>query len=270
MTSAPVRRIISPVTAEDAEIALPADAGDAVSLRRWFLLFALYLAVLAALAAWMLADLGRPWEQLFTHAGEFRLARHQALKLVIFVGYLSLCCTFLPLPTGWLVAAVATREVALTPDLWSTVLLVGLAGAVGSTMANLNDYHLFTLMLRHRRVAAVRNTRAYRYAARGFARAPFTLVVIFNIIPIPIDVIRMLAATARYRRGAFAAANFFGRFIRYAVLAGAAFALQVGAVPAALAMLAIAAALGAIRLAPPAFRRLATANAGRSETNIDE
>ena len=156
-------------------------------------------------------------------------------------------------PTGWLVAAIATRQVALAPNLWATVLLVAAAGALGSTMANLNDYHLFTLLLRHRRVSAVRNTRAYRYSARWFARAPMAILVIFNIVPIPVDVVRMLAATARYRLGRFAAANYVGRFIRYGLLAGLAYATNLSAAWASIIMLAGAAAL-AVGRAVPALR----------------
>ena len=134
-----------------------------------------------------------------------------AVKLLIFGIYISLCCTFLPLPTTPIVAALATREAAVTGELWSTVVLVGVVCAAASTIANLNDYHIFTWMLRSRQVAGVRRTRMYACAARWFARSPFVILVIFNIAPIPVDVIRMLAATHRYPRVPFAAANFVGK-----------------------------------------------------------
>ena len=241
-------RIISGVQAPNADIAIPAVGADTVSLRRWFAVFAVYMAVLAIASAYMLDQLGRPWAELFARPQDFTEDWHQALKLLIFTGYLSVCCTFLPLPTGWLVAAIATREFALTEELWSTALLVAAAGAVGSMMANLNDYHLFTLMLRHRRVAAVRGTRLYRSGARWFTRAPFTFLVVFNIIPIPVDVVRMVATTARYGRVAFAAANLLGRFVRYGLLAGLAFATDISATAAAVIMLAVAVGLGVLRL----------------------
>jgi len=236
----------------------PAAGGgpDGVAVRRWFVLFAAYLAVLAIPTAWMLADLGRPPRELLTHPGQFTEAWHQLAKLLIFAGYLSFCCTFLPLPTGWLVAAIATREVALAPNLAATAVLVGLAGGVGSMMANLNDYHFFTLLLRHRRVAAVRRTRLFGLAHRWFSRAPFSLLVIFNVVPIPVDVIRMLAATGRYPRVPFAAANFVGRFIRYALLAALAYELDLTRLQASVIMLGVAVVLGLARVLPAGARRV--------------
>jgi membrane protein YqaA with SNARE-associated domain len=239
-----------------AESGATTGAKDGISVSRWFLLFAAYLAVLGVPTVLMLSRLDGKWTSFFTHFGDFHEPWQQVLKLLIFAIYLSFCCTFLPLPTGWLVAAVGTREMALAGGVWSTALLVGAAGALGSMMANLNDYHIFTLMLRHHRVAAVRNTRMYASAARWFAEAPFAILLIFNIVPIPVDVIRMLAATARYERFPFAISTFLGRFIRYGVLAGLAFQFNIRAWLAAAIMLAIAAALGAIRLAPAAVRAL--------------
>ena len=238
------------------EIGAATATDDGISVRRWFFAFAAYVALLAVPAARMLAKLDRPWKEFFTRFGEFHEPWQQALKLLVFAIYLSFCCTFLPLPTGWLVAAIGTREMALTGHLWSTVMLVGAAGALGSTMANLNDYHLFTLMLRHRRVAAVRNTRLYASAAKWFVRAPFSILLIFNVVPIPVDVIRMLAATARYDRASFAAATFAGRFIRYGTLAGLAFKTNVSPGAAAGIMLGLATVLAGLRLAPAAVRRL--------------
>ena len=150
------------------------------------------------------------------------------VKLLILGIYLSLACTFIPLNTNVVVAAVAVPLLpphhSLADSLFMTALLVGLVGGVASTIANLNDYHVYCLLLRNRRVAAVRQTRLYRGAAAWFARSPFLLVALFSFIPIPVDVVRMLAVTYGYRRVPFAAANFIGRFARYAALAGLTYA----------------------------------------------
>jgi len=216
-------------------------------MRRWLAVFAIWLLVLGLPAAWMLGHLGQPWQNLFTHPGAFQENYQQVLKLIIFAIYLSVCSTFVPLPTSWLVAAIATREVALAGSLVSTVFLVAAAGALGSMMANLNDYHLFTLMLRSRKVAAVRDTRLVRYGSGWFAQAPFTWVLLFNIVPIPVDVIRMLAAATRYPLKSFALANFLGRFVRYGLLAALAYAANISALAAAAIMLGVAALLAAGR-----------------------
>ena len=181
--------------------------------------YALLLAA-AGTCLWALAEPAR-WTMPRTWA-QFEAAlppASPAVKLIVFGIYISLCCTFCPLPTSTVVAAVATREFAVGTGLGDTVLLIGAVGAGASTVANLNDYHLFTLILRLRNVAKVRDTRIYRIAARWFDRSPFFLLVLFNVLPIPVGVLRMLATIARYGRVPFAAANFIGRFVRYAAIA---------------------------------------------------
>lgn len=146
------------------------------------------------------------------------------VKLLILGIYLSLACTFIPLNTNVVVTAVALRQAHLADSLFMTTVLVGLVGGVASTIANLNDYHVYCLLLRNRRVASVRQTRLYRGAAAWFAKSPFLLVTFFSFIPIPVDVVRMLAVTYGYPRVPFAGANFVGRFARYAALAGLTYA----------------------------------------------
>lgn len=216
---------------------------DTVSLTRWWALFGMYLLGLVLPALWMLAALGRPWHDLLASPGDFQASGEQVLKVLLFMLYLSLCTGFVPLPGSWLVVAIATQEVGLAPNMAATVLLVATAGALASTMGNLNDYHLYTLLLRNRRIGMVRDTRLVRFAVRGFAKAPFTLLMTFGIVPIPVDVARMLAATTRYPLGRFAGANFLGRFIRYTILAAVTYASGVGAVNATLIMVAAAALL---------------------------
>jgi len=165
------------------------------------------------------------------------------VKLLTFGIYVSFCCTFLPLPANWIVAVVATRTLAVGTGLWDTVLLVGLVGAIASTVANLNDYHLFTWMLRHHKVAKVRYTRIYKIAARWFDKSPFFLVTVFNLLPIPVDVVRMLAATHRYPRVPFAAANFVGRFIRYGAIAYLVYSFELSVTAAMTIMLGLAVAM---------------------------
>ncbi len=216
---------------------------DGVSVSRWFVFYGAALAVSCVLLGLMAAGYAgfgqgvRVWfEQL--PAG---------VKLLGLGIYLSLCCTFLPLPTGWIIAAVASRAAAVGPDVWTTVLLVAAVGAAGSTVANLNDYHLMTLMLRHRKIGRIRGTRTVRAAMRWFSRAPFFILVVFNVVPIPVDVIRMLATTYRYPRLKFAGANFIGRFVRYGVIAFVTYWFALDWI-AVVALLAVAVVLGGGRL----------------------
>jgi len=223
---------------------------DGISVVRWF---SFYAMMLAAAGVWLAVLLTQQSGASLESWAQFKSSlpgMSQAVKFLTFGIYVSLGCTFLPLPVNWLVAALATRTVAVGTGLWDTVLLVGSIGAVESTVANLNDYHLFTWMLRNRRIASVRRTRIYRIAARWFDKSPFFLVVVFNILPIPVDVVRMLAASHRYPRAAFAAANFVGRLIRYGAIAYLVYYFELSVETAMLIMLGLAAAMLLAKVLP--------------------
>jgi len=228
----------------------PHGGHDGISVVRWFSFYAVILAAAGgSLTILLTGQTGGSldsWAQFKSSLPEMS----QAVKLLTFGIYVSLGCTFLPLPVNWIVAAVATRTVAVGTGLWDTVLLVGAIGAAASTVANLNDYHLFTWMLRSHRIASVRHTRIYRIAARWFDKSPFFLVVVFNILPIPVDVVRMLAATHRYPRVPFAAANFVGRLIRYGAIAYLVYYFELSVETAMLIMLALAAAMLLAKIMP--------------------
>jgi membrane protein YqaA with SNARE-associated domain len=164
-------------------------------------------------------------------------------KLLVLGIYLSLCCTFLPLNTSWIVAAVAADDVSVGVALWDTVILVAIVGGIGSTIGNLHDYHLFRLLLRNRSISKVKDTKLYDLASRWFEKSPFFALLLFNIIPIPIDVARMLAAGNRYPRTRFVVANFAGRAIRYGTIAFLIYQLQWNLKTAAIVMLSIGAAM---------------------------
>ena len=229
--------MVSSLTTTD-ELA-PHGGHDGISVVRWFALYAVMLAAAGACLAVLLLG---PAAGSFDSWAQFKSSPPE-VKLLTFGIYISFCSTFLFLPANWIVAVVATRTLAVGAGLWDTVLLVGLVGAAASTVANLNDYHLFTWMLRHHKVAKVRHTRIYKIAARWFDKSPFFLVVVFNILPIPVDVVRMLAATHRYPRAAFAAANFVGRLIRYGAIAYLVYYFELSVTTATTIMLALAVAM---------------------------
>jgi len=235
---------------------------DNVSVGRWFTFYALCLVGAGAALA-VLINRQEWWWTAWLHDPYGELAATSpAIKLIIFGVYISLCCTFLPMPANWMVAAMAMQDTAVCSGAAATTLVVAVVGGIASTIANLNDYHLFTLMLRHHKVARVRNTRLYGASARWFAKSPFTIMAVFNIIPIPVDVIRMLATTYRYGRGPFALANFIGRFIRYAVIAYVTYRLGDAGWIAPIALLVLAAVLLAARTISSARRK---ARAGREQ-----
>ena len=191
---------------------------DSISVTRWFaIFFAVLFSAIALL--WMNLKNSPIVTDSYDEFKESVKLASPGVKLLIFGIYQTIACTFVPLYTGWIVSAMALQSVALTSSEWSTVLLVALVGATASTLANLNDYHIFTLALRSKRVAKIRNTRMYIWAQNHFQQAPFLITLLFNVAPIPVDVSRLVAAINRYNRGHFAVANFAGRFIRYTIIA---------------------------------------------------
>jgi len=224
-------------------------APDRLSVRRWLAAYGTSLLALAIPALMILHRMGRRWTDLFANPRAFFLApAHEALKLLIFALYLSLACTLLPLPTGWMVSALATRDVGLSDSMWVTVAVVATIGAACTMVANLHDYHMFTWLLRYQRISRVRQTRLYRRAHRWFSRRPFWLLVLFNLLPVPVDVVRILSATGRYPLRPFAMASFLGRWIRYAAIAGVTFAMGNRGWWLAVGLLALAVVLGLWRL----------------------
>jgi membrane protein YqaA with SNARE-associated domain len=242
---------INPPEPHTDRYALP----DNVSVLRWFLAYGVSVGMCLAALLILIARQDWSWSQWTDDFPKALRETDAAIKLLVMVVYLSVCTAFLPLPTGWLIACVAMREAAVGPEVWTTTLLVAVFAAFGSTIANLNEYHLVTWMLRHHRLAAVRHTRTHQAAERWFARSPFLICVIFNIIPIPIDVVRMIATSCRYARVPFAAANFVGRFVRYGVIAFVTYYWDLGWI-AVVVLLGVAVVLGAWRLGPPMVRKL--------------
>ncbi len=228
---------------------------DGLSVKHWLAVYIAWLMALVVSATVMLGRMGVSWRQFLENPRATTATAEPILKLLIFAIYISLACTFFPIPTGWLVSIIATRQAGLSDSLIITTLLVASVGAIASTVANLHDFHLFTLVLRHRRVARLRGTKLYDRAARWFGRRPFALLVIFNILPIPIDVLRMLAATYRYPLRPFAAANFIGRWIRYAVIAAGTFVMGDQGWLIAAALLAVAIILAGVKVGGKLFTR---------------
>jgi membrane protein YqaA with SNARE-associated domain len=218
-----------------------------ISIGRWFLFYAAFFLAVAVPLGFLVAEQPGPFGRMLVATGhifaaipkafyafwtflrelklggwDFQLAFAEISplsKLLFMTLYLTLCTTFIPLPTGFMVSLMATRAAGIGCDLGTTMLVLAAVGGVASTIGNMNDYHVFMLLLRSGKVARLRDTKAYLVGAKWFAKSPFTIMVIFNIIHIPIDVPRMLAAIYGYPRKLFAASNFIGRFSRYALFA---------------------------------------------------
>ena len=179
---------------------------DALGLRRWF---AGYLAWLVLLTIAAQVSLG--WYE----GGDPAARGVWLLALGLF--YVSLCCLFFPAPTAWIVMLLASNEMHIIEPPELRVVLVSVLCATATGIANLNEYHLITFLLRYGRIARVRDTRLYRWAVRWFSASPFMVVAVFGFLPLPVDVVRWLAILYRYSRVRYFLAYLVGRFPRYLI-----------------------------------------------------
>jgi membrane protein YqaA with SNARE-associated domain len=186
---------------------------------------------------------------LLASAAVLWLARgvHREVEVVTLVLlYLSFACTFLPLPTAWILLWGA-REAG--------PLAVALAGTAGTCIANLHDYHALGALRGLGPMQRALRSGWYARAAAWFGRAPFVALAASSFVPIPVDGVRLLAISVGYPRPAFVLASFVGRLPRYLLLAllGRELALSNSAI---VAVLAATIAIGATKAAIGLGRRL--------------
>ncbi len=124
--------------------------------------------------------------------------------------YMCVACQFFPIPTLPPIAFVAK---AFHP------VLVAFIGAVGTCIANFNDYAILGWMFRHHRVKKVRDIRTYRRLLHFFDKYAFLTLSAAAFLPIPVDVVRLLAISRAYTYWKYVLATFTGRFPRYLILA---------------------------------------------------
>jgi membrane protein YqaA with SNARE-associated domain len=208
---APVAAGMAAPIANEASQALVEAAGPERPLRgnwAWFGGFILWTF------GWMVLALQVP--EYYGYADMWAL-RVSMLAAMCF--YLSLCNAILPLPTAWIVLLAAAPQYAVVETGWLRVLIVATLASLSTVMANLNEYHVLSYVLRWGWGQRLRRTRVYGWAIRWFDKAPFQLLALIAFIPLPIDAVRWLAVLRRYPRGRFALAYLVGRWPRYMLFA---------------------------------------------------
>lgn len=183
--------------------------GTLPGTRAWFAFLIAWMGSLSIAAVLLL--------QRYETSGDVLALRGWILLLMCF--YLTLCNSFVPLPTAWIVLLAARGEYALIPHPALNVLLVALLATLATVVANLTEYHLLAWLLRFRVGARIRRTRLVEWAVRWFERAPFQILTLVAFIPIPIDAVRWLAILQHYSRVRFAGAYLLGRGPRYLIFA---------------------------------------------------
>jgi membrane protein YqaA with SNARE-associated domain len=148
--------------------------------------------------------------------------------LLLMCFYLTLCNSFVPLPTAWIILLAAAPQYAVVRDPLANVLLVSGLATLATIVANLTEYHLLANLLHFGLGARLRRTRVYGWAMRWFNRAPFQLLTLLAFVPIPVDAVRWLAILRGYSRWRFALAYLVGRGPRYLLFAGCSVLLDLG------------------------------------------
>jgi membrane protein YqaA with SNARE-associated domain len=186
---------------------------------------------------------------------------------VLFV-YMSLCCSFLPLPTTPIVCLAAApagaflsmphwlvRFLGVTPiGFGVSPLVVATVCTLATCVANLHDYYLLTYLYRYGRVQKVRHTKVYAWLSRFFRWSPLATLAAASCVPIPVDVVRLTAISEGYSRWKFVLASAAGRWPRYFLLAWLADRFSFGW-QAILAILAVTVVLGLAKFLPGAITR---------------
>jgi len=135
-----------------------------------------------------------------------------------YLGYMSICSTFVPLPTN---------PVVLVMGRFYPPLLVALIGAFGTASANLLDYALISSIARTRIAERTKGTYLYKFWMRLYRKVPFLALTLTNFLPVPIDFIRFISIFEHYKRPWYFLACFTGRLPRYLLLAWLGFVLPV-------------------------------------------
>ena len=130
--------------------------------------------------------------------------------LLYYFFYMTVACTFFPLPTPPTVIYMGQHY----PP-WA----VAVTGAVGSCVAGLIDYFVFSQLLRYKKVARIKETKAFQTFKRFFKKIAFLSMIAAAFTPIPFDPFRFMAITTSYSKSKYIVAIFLGRGSRYYLLA---------------------------------------------------
>jgi membrane protein YqaA with SNARE-associated domain len=135
---------------------------------------------------------------------------HSLSILYDFFLYMSVACQFFPIPT---LPPIAFTAKAFHP------VVVAFVGALGTVIAYVIDYAILGWLFRHHRVKKVRDIHMYRKLLKFFDKYAFLTVTAAAFLPIPVDVVRLMAISRAYSYWKYLLAAFVGRFPRYLIFA---------------------------------------------------
>jgi len=131
---------------------------------------------------------GPSFLSLLKHLGKEPVPHSLTILYGYFV-YMCLACQFFPIPT--------LPPIAFTAKVFHPVT-VAAVGALGTCIANLNDYVILGWLFRHQKVKKIRDINAYRKLLTFFDRYAFLTLSAASFLPISVDVVRLLAISRAY------------------------------------------------------------------------
>ena len=96
--------------------------------------------------------------------------------------------------------------------------MIVLFGAIGASISAIIEYFLIDFLMKFDRFAKLKQNGKYRKYASYFDKFSFRSIMLASIIPLPLDVIRVLAITRRYSKWKYILATFLGRIPRIFLL----------------------------------------------------
>jgi membrane protein YqaA with SNARE-associated domain len=124
------------------------------------------------------------------------------------------------IPAHLLISVLANEPALFAAAKLAPPVAVALAGTAGCIVAIVLDYALIGWLVNHRFVKTeLDDSRGFRTAQRLFGKAPFALILLSALLPVPFYPVKILAITRDYPVLRFVGALVMGRFPRFYLLA---------------------------------------------------
>jgi len=124
------------------------------------------------------------------------------------------------IPAHLLISVLANEPALFAAAKSAPPVAVAAAGTAGCIVAAILDYALIGWFINHRLIKTeLEDSRGYQFAQRFFARAPFVLILLSALLPVPFYPVKILAIARDYSLVRFIAAVVAGRLPRFYLLA---------------------------------------------------
>jgi membrane protein YqaA with SNARE-associated domain len=124
------------------------------------------------------------------------------------------------IPAHLLISVIANEPALFAAAKSAPPMAVAVAGTAGCVVAAILDYALIGWFANRKLIKTeLEDSRGYHMAQRFFGRAPFILILLSALLPVPFYPVKILAITRDYSLARFLAAVIAGRMPRFYLLA---------------------------------------------------